>query len=170
MASGKYIAVDANGNLTEEQAVQTGGAGKEDKIVRTDAGGQLDPSFLPDVEVTDLVASENLAAGDMVNVFNDTGVVKMRKADASAANAGKVADGFILTAVNLGVSGRFYGEGKNSQLTGLTLGAIYFLSGTAPGEVTATPPTTSGHCLQVVGKAISATTLLFERGEPVIRV
>ena len=111
-----------------------------------------------------LPASENLAAGDLVNVWTDTGTAKARKADATVA--GKEANGFVLAAVTLGQNATVYFDGTNTQLSGLTPGAVYYLSTTA-GGVTTTPPSGSGNVVQRVGRAVSATELTFEPGEPI---
>ena len=49
--------------------------------------------------------------------------------------------------------------------TGLTSGALYFLS-TVAGQMTTTPPVTPGQCVVVIGKAISTTTLELELTPP----
>ena len=88
----------------------------------------------------------------------------MRKADATSP--GKTADGFVIAAVSSGATGTAYFEGTNTQLTGLTPGAAYYLSTTA-GGVTTTPPSTSGQVVQFIGKALSDTELSFEPAQPI---
>lgn len=116
-----------------------------------------------------IASSENLTAGDVVNIWNDNGTAKVRKADASADTAGKRADGFVLAGVTSPANATVYFEGRITGLSGLTPGALYFLSGGTAGAVTATAPTTSGHCVQKVGVAVSATTLDFEPDSPIVR-
>lgn len=175
MSGNKYVKLNTNGSLQEVAATQTsGGAGDAGEIVALNSAGQIDMTMLPtnigpDVKL--VIASENLAAGDMVNVFNDAGALKVRKADASQANAGFRAHGFVLGSVTANGSNTalVYVEGIVTGLSGLTLGATYFLSGTAAGGITATAPTAIGHCVQEVGVALSATELAFEANQPIIR-
>lgn len=173
MSEGKYLAIGTDGKKTEEQAVQTSaGAGDADKIPRLDASGRLSTTMMPSgigADTKSIQASEDLAAGDYVNIYDDSGTTRCRKADASAANAGKRAHGFVLAAVTSGNNATVYFEGANTQLSGLTGGETNFLSATTPGAVTATAPTTTGYILQELGVATSATEINTEIGEPIIR-
>jgi len=163
MAAAKYLAL-ISGKLKQVAAtVTSAGAGDDGKIVALDSTGKLDESVLPvgigaDTKV--LVASENLSAGDFVNVWNDSGTVKVRKADASSS--AKEAQGFVLSAVTTGNNASVYLEGTNTQLSSLTLGGLYFLSGSSAGAITTTAPSTAGYIVQQVGVALSATELSFE--------
>ena len=163
----KYIKL-SSGNLTEEEALVTsGGAGDGGKIPALDGAGRLDNSVMPvgiGADTKSIQASENLAAGDFVNVWNDTGTTKVRKADAAT---NKPVDGFVTAAVTSGNSATVYFEGTNNQLSSLTGGSVYYLSGSTPGGAVATPPSTSGYLVQKVGKAISATEINFEASDPV---
>lgn len=105
-----------------------------------------------------LPASEALAANDLVNVWNDAGVARVRKANATSS--GKEAHGFVEAAVTSGATAtvKMSGIATNS---GLTAGTRYFLS-TTGGLVTATAPSTAGNIAQPVGIAISATQLLLD--------
>lgn len=173
MAAQKTLQLNTNGQRIEVAAVESSaGAGDEGKIVALNTSGyidttMLDPAALAETQVAP--ASENLAAGDLVDIWDDAGTLKVRKADASAASAGKKADGFVKAAVTAPANATVYFDGEISGLTGLTLGAEYFLSDSTPGGITATPVTTAGNLLQSVGVAKSATTLSFEPGEGVIR-
>lgn len=173
MAGKKYLSIDSAGMRAEVAANDvSAGAADATKIVALDSAGRIDNSMMPvgiGADTKSIIASEALAAGDMVNVWLNAAASNVRKADASATSAGKTVDGFVLTAVSAAASAIVYFEGTNNQLTGLTIGAKYFLSGSAPGGVTLTPPVTAGHSLQYVGKALSATELSFEPGEAMIR-
>ena len=150
-----------------EGLVTSAGAGDTGKIPALDATGKIDSSLMPvgiGADSKILPASENLAAGDLVNVWTDTGVAKARKADATVA--GKEANGFVLAAVTLGQNATVYFDGTDTQLSGLTPGSVYYLAATA-GGVTTTPPSGSGNVVQRVGRAVSATELTFEPGEPI---
>lgn len=111
---------------------------------------------------TDFVASENLDAGDLVNIWNDEGTPKARLADAGSS---KQADGFVLAAVDLDDTATVYSQGVNNQLSGMTGGIEQYLSASVPGSVTGTAPTGAGHLVQRVGKAFSATALNFQKGD-----
>jgi len=172
MAS-KFLELPVSGIITEKEAtVASAGAGDAGKILALDASGRIDNSVLPvglGSDTKSIVCSENLAAGNLVNVWNDTGTVKVRKADASGSNAGKIANGFVLASYNSAESALVYFEGTITGLSGLTPGTPMFLSGSTAGLSTATAPTASGHCVQRIGTAISADELSFEPGEPVVR-
>ena len=147
--------------------VTSAGAGDAGKAVALDGTGHLDVSVMPvgiGADTKPLMASENMTAGCYVNVWNDTGVFKIRKADGSVA--GKHAHGFILTGVSLGANATVYFEGTNTQVTGQTPGDV-FLSASTPGLGTATAPSASGNIVQSVGIAISATEVNFEKGCPI---
>lgn len=169
--AGKYLEIGSNG-LNEANAIDTTtGVSDASKIVKTDSTGHIAEALLPtgigaDVKVA--VASEALSAGDLVNLWSDSGTLKARKADATAGIA-KTADGFVKSAVSLGANATVYLDGTNANLTGLTVGAQYYLSSTA-GGVTTTIPTTAGYGYQYVGKATATTELIFEAGEPILRV
>lgn len=169
MAVAKFLAM-ISGRFTEQSAVNTSaGAADEGKIPALDAAGRLDSSMMPvgiGADTINVPASENLASGDFVNLWNDGGTVKARKADATAA--GKEADGFVLDAVTSGNTAAVYFEGQNTSLTGLTLGSRYYLSAATPGVATATPPSASGNVVQYLGRAGATTNIAFEATDGVI--
>lgn len=157
-----------SGVITQVEAkVSSAGAGDAGKIVALDAAGKLDNSVMPSgigADTKSITASENLAGGDLVNVWNDSGTLKVRKADATTA--GKEANGYVLASVTSGASATVYFEQVITGLSGLTLGALYFLSTTA-GGVTATAPSSSGNVSQRIGRAISTSELLFQPQSPI---
>lgn len=156
----KYIKHDAAGNFTEVEASATGGSGQENKIPALDSSGRLDATMMPTgigAETSALEAYGTLAAGDLVNVFSDGGVSKVRKADATNATA--PANGFVLSAYTAGQTATVYWGGINSQVTGLTVGNVFL--GTTAGAVTSTAPSTSGNVVQKVGYAITSTSMMF---------
>jgi hypothetical protein len=164
----KYIRNNA-GILTETEALTTSaGAGDSGKIPALDNTGRLDDSMMPvgiGADTASIVASENLAAGDFVNIYNDTGTAKVRKADASTS--GKYAHGFVLEAVTSGDSALVYCEGPNTAVTSATPGEV-FLSATTAGGFTSTAPTGNGKVVQKIGVATSATTINFEWLHPIV--
>lgn len=98
------------------------------------------------------IFSETVIAGDLINVYNNAGVLTARLA--SAADTTKPANGFAPLAVTSGHTGAIYPIGVISELSGLTPGAIYYLSDTTPGGRKSTQPTV----IQPVGFALSSTT------------
>lgn len=163
MATAKYI--KNNAGQLEEQAATTTSAGVDDagKIIGLDATGRIDGTMMPvgiGADIKTLPASENLAAGDLVNLWTDTGAIKVRKAD--AATSGKEAVGFVLSAVTSGNDATVYFDGTITGLSGLTPGAKYYLSAATAGAIVSTAPTTSGNIVQEVGYALAATELTFE--------
>jgi hypothetical protein len=168
MAARKYLKV-ASGVVGEEAAIESSaGAGDEGKIPALDATGKLDSTMMPVgiVSETDLIpASENLAAGDFVNIWNSTGA-KVRKADATVS--GKQAMGFVLAAVTSPANATVYRISQNNtQLTGMTPGVEQFLATTAGGR-TETPPSGSGNVVQSLGVAKSATELIFQPKDGIV--
>lgn len=144
--------------------ITSAGAGDSGKLVSLDATGRFDLSVMPTgigPETVVIPSSENLAAGDLVNIWTNIGAANARKADASAASSGKIAHGFVVSAVTSPADATVYlPSQQNNQVSGLSPGAVYYLSAT-PGGVTTTPPSTTGHTVQIVGVANIAGNLLF---------
>lgn len=157
-----------DGVLTEVEATtESAGAGDAGKVVALDAGGHLDETVLPSTvgaQVMSAPASENIADGDIVNVWNDAGTVKVRKADADSITTRAV--GFVKGGYTTSQAVTVYLSGTNDHVTGLTVGPVY-LSTTA-GGITSTPPSGTGDIVQPIGYAISATELAFNPGPPVV--
>ena len=166
MAAKKFLRL-VNGVLTEIFGVQTSaGAGNAGDLVSLDDSGRIDNSMMPvgiGADTSTISASETLASGDWVNVWNNSGA-KVRKADATTA--GKEAHGFVLAAVTSGNPATVYFEGTNTQVSGQTPGPV-FLQTTA-GVGGPTVPSASGNVVQQVGVAVSATAVNFERNMPVV--
>lgn len=104
-------------------------------------------------------ASENLTAGDWVNIHDSSGL-KVRQADASSNIP---VDGFVLANVASGQNATVYLEGDNDQIT-LTEGDIYYLGET--GQETNVEPLTSGTLYQVLGKYLDGK-IRFKKTEPI---
>ena len=163
MAANKYVSINT-GVLTEVQATSTSvGAGDDGKIIALDSTGRISNTMMPvgaGSETDSIVSSENLSAGNLVNIWSDGGVTKVRKADATTA--GKEANGFVLSAVTSPAAAVVHRISQsNTQMSVLTPGSTYYLSTTACGVVS-TAPSASGNVVQSVGKAFDATTLIFE--------
>lgn len=108
-----------------------------------------------------VIAGEALSIGNLVNLYVDAGVLKARKA--SAVDNTKPAEGFVDSTVILGAQCVVYFGGNIiSGFEGLTVDAILYLSAITPGSVTNVAPTGVGKIIQQVGRALSATTMIFE--------
>lgn len=157
----KYFG-DVSGKLVEIQPITvSAGVADASKIVQTDSTGRFDVSLMPagiGAEVSVLPTSENLIAGNFVNIYNAAGVATARKADATT-NA-KPAQGFTLAGVTSPASATVYGiSTKNTALTALTPGSDYWLA-TTPGGVTLTAPQATGNFVQELGTSESATAMV----------
>lgn len=153
-----------NGSFQEERGlVASAGATDANKIVETGLDGKLDPSVLPSglgVKTRTAVAFEALAANDFVAFFNDSGTIKVRKADAT--NASRRASGYVAQAFAANATATvFYDNEIASGFAGLVLGATYYLNPAVPGGITTTVPTGATN-QQIVGIAVSATELLVQ--------
>lgn len=166
MAAKKFLRLVA-GVLTEILGAQTSaGVANAGDVVSLDDTGRIDNSMMPvgiGADTAVIQASEALAAGNYVNVWDSAGSPRVRKADATAA--GKPAHGFVLAAVANGGNATVYFEGTNTQVSGQTAGAV-FLQTTA-GAGGATVPSAAGNVVQKIGVAVSATAVNFEPLEPV---
>lgn len=167
--AGKLVALNASGVLAStivNSKTSSAGAVDSGKIVALDGTGRIDNTMMPvgiGADTATITASENLAAGDFVNIWNSTGA-KVRKADATTA--GKEAHGFVLSAVTTGNPATVYFEGSNTGVTGQTPGVVY-LSTTA-GLATSTAPSAAGNVVQKIGYAISATAINVNAGDPIV--
>lgn len=168
MAAKSFLRIVA-GVVTQAFGIQTSaGAANAGDIPALGEDGRLDNSMMPvgiGADTVSIPASEALAAGDEVNIWSDSGAAKARKADASTT--GKESIGFVLAAVTSGANATVYFEGTNTQKTGLTPGASYFLSATTPGGVSDVSPSATGQVSQYVGIAVSATELSYESARPI---
>lgn len=166
----KYVNLNTTGDYEEVTPVSVStGVSEAAKIIETDASGRIDISFLPAAigpEGKNITASEALAAGDFVNVWDDAGTPKIRKANATTV--GKRADGFVIAGVASGAVGFVYLRGLNDQVAGAVAGLV-FLS-TTPGGFTPTAPTVAGNIVQKIGTAVSATEISFEAQPICVRV
>jgi len=164
----KYL-YNNSGVVTEREATaSSAGAGDAGKIIALDGTGKIDNTMMPTgvgAETKSLTTSEDLAAGDWVNVYDATGTPTARKADATTT--GKLANGFVLAGSTSGNNATVYVTGINTQVSGLTGGSDYYLDTTAGGE-TDTAPSASGNVVQRLGKALSATEIAFEPGDPIV--
>jgi len=170
MAGNKYIAL-ISGKLKEVIGLQVStGVSDANKIPALDSAGRLDISLMPagiTAEVVVAPTSENLTAGNIVNLYNNAGALTIRKADATTNT--KPAYGFVMANTTSPANATMYILGvANSFVTGKTVGATYYLDTTA-GGVTATPPSASGNIVQEIGIA-TATTEILTNNNPTVEI
>jgi len=170
MAGDKYLYNNA-GVITEKATIQSSaGVGDAGKIGALDATGRFDISMMPvglGPEADSITAGENLAAGDFVNIYSDSGAAKCRKADGSTS--GKEAKGFVLAVATTGNPATVYRISQlNNQKTGMTPGAKQYLSASVPGGTQESVPTGTGQTLQLLGIAKSATEVVFAPADPIV--
>lgn len=162
MAGKKYMA-RVNGQTILIAATQaSAGAANGGDLVALGADGKLDPSVYnagTGVTTTPYPATEAIGAGKFVNIYSASGTMSIRLADNSNS---RPANGFVLTAVANGAQGAVYDlDATNTALSGLTVGATYYL-GTAGGVITPAldaTTATAGTIDQKLGFAKSATEL-----------
>lgn len=163
----KYQSLVSGRETMVEATVVSAGAGNAGEIPALDGTGKLDLSVMPvgvGPATAAILASENLAAGDFVNVYDNAGTQNVRKADASNDRR---ANGFVLAAVTSGNNATVYFEGQNTQLSGLTPGARQYLG--AGGAPTETVPVLPGSVIhQFLGTAISATAMDVEMADEIV--
>jgi len=168
--AGKIPALNASGILDDtivNSKASSAGAGDAGKIVKLDSAGRIDNTMMPvgiGADTAIIQASEALAAGDYVNIHDDGGQFRVRKADATTA--GKFAHGFVLAAVSSAGDATVYFEGTNTQVSGQTPGTVFL--GTTAGAGQAAAPSAAGNVVQRVGVAVSATAVNFERSTPIV--
>jgi hypothetical protein len=154
-----------SGKLKQIAAIAvSAGAGDAGKIIATDSGGKLDSSFLPSgigANQVTVPASEALSAGNFVNLHDDAGTLKARKADNSN---NRPAHGYVEAAVTLAATATVKRLNTvNANLSGLTPGVEQWL-GTAGGVIStpldSTDVANAGKACQYLGIAKSATELV----------
>jgi len=169
MAIQKFLAM-VNGIRQELAAGKSSstGATDADVVICANSQGKLDESFLPvgiGADVGNIVASENLTAGDVVNVWDDAGTFKVRKAVATGVATSAM--GFVKGSFSSGQTASVYFEGSNANVTGLSAGRL-FLSASTPGAVTNTAPTGAGNIVQEVGFSTTTTSFNFQIDSPTL--
>ena len=147
--------------LKEGTEVSTGVAESGD-LVALGSNGKLDASVLPvgvGPDVAVLEASEDLTAGEYVNIFDDAGTPKVRLADNSNS---RPAHGWVTAAALTGAQATVYFEGPNESAPAGTTGDRAYL-GTAGGVLTValdeTLPANDGKLHQLLGNYVGANVI-----------
>jgi hypothetical protein len=151
----KFKTLQNGRDALKEATVVSSGVANAGDVPALDSTGHLDITVMPDgigPDTKAMEATEDLAAGNYVNIFLSAGIQKARLADASND---RPAHGYVKAAFLTGATAVIYFEGANDDLSGLTIGARYYLQ--TAGGVSSSPRTTGLH--QFVGIAISATEI-----------
>lgn len=174
MPTNKYIALIGN-KLKEVFAQATSsGVADADKLVALDSTGKLNISLFPAgiaAEVVVAITSENLLAGDFVNLYLNGGVATLRKADATTNT--KPAYGFVIASSTSPAVNTMYINGvNNAYMAGLTIGTKYVLSKALPGGVTdiATFVGVAGNIVQELGISTTVTNILTVQNQNYVEV
>lgn len=166
-AGHRFLQLVDNKQKQRTPITTSAGAADGGKIPQTDpTTGKLHSSLMPagiGSDETVAPASEDLDAGNQVNLWNDGGTLKARKANAT--DASKPSHGFVNESVTSGNNATVLHDGAVAGLSSLTPGADYFLS-TTGGAVTATAPSATGNVIQPIGFAKSATEIVYEYHRP----
>lgn len=166
----KYMSANRTDGSVEEVEflVESNGATDAGKGVALDASGKLDDSVMPvgiGAEVEVIPATEDLVAGNSINIYNSSGS-KCRKADATAASP-KPCHGFILDNVTSGQNATVYLDGNITGLSGLTPGLPVFLGKTAGTFTQDVSSYTTGDLFQDLGVASKTDTIRFNYSKPI---
>lgn len=155
-----YVKLENGRPVLKSAASASAGAGDAGKIIKLDSSGRIDSTMMPvgiGADSKMFTASENIAARALVHVLASGEI-----ANADASNDRHTV-GFAPASIAAAAQGVVHFEGSITGLSGLTVGARYFLSDTTPGGISATAPAAgAGKCCQEVGVATSATELSFE--------
>jgi hypothetical protein len=103
MAGNKFLTNNAGTQLEVHGVQISAGAANANAIPALTAAGVFDNSLMPSgigADTAPLTASEAIAAGALINVWNNAGAFAIRNADGSTT--GKEAHGFVLAAVASG--------------------------------------------------------------------
>lgn len=165
--AGKTFIRLVNGQFVEIKGVQSAGtAGQAGDIPALDSAGKLHENMMPTgigAAIETMPESEVLSAGDFVNIWDDEGARKARKADASN---GRRAHGFILAVADEG-NVDVYLDGVNDGVTvaATDVGDPVYLS--TSGGFSTTAPTTTGHLSQEIGIVVGENKISFLDIKPV---
>lgn len=160
--AGEIPALNADGIL--DDSIMGAALSGADVVLKTGPTGRIPMEVLPVGVGNDtgtLEVGETLDAGNLINIYVDGAVWKLRRANASN---GRSADGYVEDSFAVGEQAPYYREGTNGFVSGLT-GKKVFLA-TTPGGVTSTAPTGAGVIQQPVGEASGATSFFFRRSQP----
>jgi hypothetical protein len=106
------------------------------------------------------VADSTIALGQLVNLYDSSGVTHMRLAD--GADPTKPAHAFCAANVTSGNTGIWTRRGVIPGTSATTFAPALWLSDTVPGAFTSTVPTTAGHISQNIGMVLPGFGVEFD--------
>ena len=174
MAVQKVLYLNTN-NQAQQITPNTSSAGVGDagKLVALNAAGQIDSSMLPSSEALTFTATEAIAQGAFVNVYNNSGSAAVR--NANATDATKPANGWAPNSIATSSAGTINFDGinsyvNNSGFVAADLGTEAFLSTTAGGAVQYNNTFSTGNLVESLGNVVGwATSTLAIAFSPQIR-
>lgn len=130
--------------------------------------GLLDVSFIDKtVGNFDMFqVSEDLSAGELVNIYHVDGLSWARKAQADST--GREAHGYVLANYKYPNEAVVFFSGVNTSVKNAVLGRN-FLSADIPGAITSYPPSNTGNVIQSIGFVTNHNTLNFKLGQIIIK-
>jgi hypothetical protein len=161
-----YLYLDSTTGLPTSRAltVTSTGAPNAGDGVALDSDGKLNSTVMPSGLGADsqaILATENLAAGNWITIYNDPGTSNEVCRKALAIDTTRPAHAYVKAAVSAGSIATAFFEGRNSlipagSLTAADVGKRAFLSASTAGATTITPPTgTPGALVQFLGTIAS---------------
>lgn len=112
-----------------------------------------------------IVVSEDVTEGDLVNIWNSTGTVKARKASSSLQYQ---AHGFVLANATASAVALVYFSGINDRVvTAMNIATTQYLTITA-GKTGNAAPISAGNIVQEVGLAVASNVLIFGPKTPIL--
>lgn len=131
-----FLKLDSGTMRSVESTAGTGGTADANKIFHLDGAGKIPVEVLPagaGPDIFNAEASEALSAGNYVNLWNDSGTAKVRKADNTNS---RPAHGFVrATVANAATASVYPIHAPNPNAPTGTIGARAYL-GTAGGVIT----------------------------------
>jgi hypothetical protein len=104
------------------------------------------------------IAGSAISRGQMVNLYNNAGVLNARPAQANSMST--MAHGIANSAAAAGNRiEMFWLRGLVDSIGSMTVGTLYYLHPTVAGAVQNAAPVTAGQIVQPVGLALAAATL-----------
>lgn len=164
----KFLKLGTNGLVAEESTVTAGGGANANKVPALDSNGQLAESMMPSgigADTAVVPTSENLSANDIVNLYNNSGTITARKADAGTNKY--QAHGYVKASTTSPANATVYLDGTCPATFAATdAGKPVFLSDTA-GTTTVTPVSGTGKIHQIIGYVTATTGFDFEVEAPI---
>ena len=162
------------GVQTREKTLDSStGAADAGRIPELNEDGKIDLTMIPagiGQEFVEVEIGEDLDAGDLVYVAGDGKAYKAVATGLVSEAQGFVKEDYVLDEEDEEGAplAKVYADEFNTYKTGLTVGAVYYLSPDVPGDVTTTAPSVDGQIVQRVGRAKAATILQVEIDQPIL--